>query len=81
MINKALYVRAAIAKVHLAKALFILEIEQFKEAYIPSELSQDKLPISFCFYDTILGFIQDETSWGEKNLTAQKNQFKLGFYK
>lgn len=59
LMNKALYIRAAIAKIHIAKALFILEIEYTREAYIPHELSQHYLPINFRYNDPILGFVQD----------------------
>ena len=52
-----LYIKAIIKRVELSKYLFIHEIEQGQEVYIPQELSQDNLPPSFRYYDPILAFI------------------------
>ena len=49
-----LMLKALITKIKFAKQLFVLEIEQMKEAYIPNELSNDNLPSSFWFYDACL---------------------------
>lgn len=46
--------KALITKIKVAKQIFVLEIEQMKEAYIPNELSNDNLPSSFWFYDACL---------------------------
>lgn len=47
-------IKTLISKIQVAKQIFILEIEQGQEAYIPNELSNDNLPSSFWFYDACL---------------------------
>ena len=54
-----LYIKALIHRQELSKYLFIHEIEQGQEVYIPIELSQDKMPPSFRYYDPILALIQN----------------------
>ena len=44
-------------RIKLAKQLFTQEIEQGSEAYIPVELSQKELPLSFRFYDPIIKIV------------------------
>ena len=47
-------IRVCIAKVEIAKKLFLNDIEQGNEAYVYNELSQHNLPINYWFYDPIL---------------------------
>lgn len=51
--------KALINKIKYAKQMFVLEIEQSKEAYIPHELSNDDLPCSFWYYDACLQQVQE----------------------
>lgn len=52
-----LFIKSLIKREELAKYLFVNEIEDGQEVYIPQELSQDKLAPSFKYYDPILAFI------------------------
>ena len=56
-ISGVLYLKALIKRVELAKFLFVHEIEYGKEVFIPNELSQDRLPHAFRYYDPILSFV------------------------
>ena len=53
-IKNELYIKAALMKLQVAKELFVLDIEQGSEAYVPPELTVDLMPMSFRFYDAIL---------------------------
>ena len=55
---KILYIKVALLKVKISRTLFILDIEQGEEVYVPQELSQNQLPINYRFYDSILNNCQ-----------------------
>ena len=48
------FIKASLKRVQLIKEKFILELEQGQEVFIPSELSCDKYPVSFRYYDPII---------------------------
>lgn len=50
----AVFVMILLKKIAMARDLFILKFEQGEETFIPIELSQDKLPASFRFYDPLI---------------------------
>ena len=56
-ISGILYVEALIKKIELVKQILIYDVEQGNESFIPKELSQDNLPLSFRFYDPIIPII------------------------
>ena len=39
--------------------MFVMEVESGADVKIPPSLSQDKLPMSFCYYDPIIAFVQE----------------------
>ena len=53
---------AMLKKIQLQKELFVLDIEDGNEIYIPSSLTQDRLPYSFRFYDPILALVNENIS-------------------
>lgn len=63
--------------ISLSKQLFVHEMEQGGEVIIPIELSQDRLPISFRYYDPILKICLKEASREKKDFFAVKNQFNF----
>lgn len=79
-IRDLLFIKCALMKTQLAKELFVLEIEQSRESYIPNELAQDHLPMNFWYYDAILMYVQDLVSQETKDLHTFKNTFRLNFY-
>lgn len=60
LIGGLLYIDAIRKRIEISKELLILELEQGNEALIYQELSQDKLPYSFRYYDSILRLINDK---------------------
>mmetsp|Transcript_21305 Transcript_21305/g.32979 ORF Transcript_21305/g.32979 Transcript_21305/m.32979 type:complete len:82 (-) Transcript_21305:1133-1378(-) len=64
-------------KIALAREAFVLEIEQGAEVFIPHELSQDKLPLSFRFYDPVLKIIHTNMSHERKQYFSLKTEFNL----
>ena len=48
--------------ISLEKELFILEMEQGSEVFIPHRLSQDQLPMSYKYYDPIMNIILQQQS-------------------
>ena len=39
--------------------MFVMEVESGADVKIPPSLSQDKLPMSFRYYDPIIAFVQE----------------------
>ena len=74
-----LYLDVLLEKYKLVKDLFINEVENGTETYIPNDLSQDKLPMSFRYYDPIIAIISEHVSHRKReNLTLkQKVAHKL----
>ena len=79
-IKQVLYIKAALMKIQVAKELFVLEIEQGHEAYVPPELTVDLMPLSFRFYDAILVFVQDLVSAKAKDLNSFKTLYRLNYH-
>ena len=61
-VDRILYIKLLLKKIELAKSLFILEIEQGEEVYIPPELSIHQFPLSYRSYDSILNFTSSSVS-------------------
>ena len=61
-VHGIVYLHAILMKIMLAKQFFIKEIEEGEEVFIPRDLSQDRLPWSFRFYDPIQAYIQEMIS-------------------
>ena len=49
------------------------EIEYGGEVFIPNELSQDRLPYAFRYYDPILTFVQDNIDDEKRDFFLLKN--------
>lgn len=80
-VTRVLLIKVCLAKIKIAREMFIIEVEEGKETYIPNELSQDSLPINFRFYDPILIWVQDLVSKSKQSLCDFKNEFRLNFYR
>ena len=79
-ISGVLYLKALIKRVELAKVLFVHEIEYGSEVFIPNELSQDRLPYTFRYYDPILNFVQDNITDDKRDFYLLKNQLAYLLY-
>ena len=62
LISGPQYIFCILKQLEIMKKLFVLELEQGKEVRIPPKLSQENLPYSFRFYDSIIHTVQELTS-------------------
>ena len=76
-----LYVEVLLEKFKTIKELFIHEVEDGIETFIPKDLSQDHLPMSFRYYDPVIAVVSEHVSHLKReNLTLkQKVAHKLHF--
>jgi hypothetical protein len=63
--------------VRLSKIIFVCQIEQGQSVFIPREISQDRLPVSFRYYDPVLRIIQSFCSSERKEYFSLKNEFNI----
>lgn len=54
-----MYIQLLLRVIDVAKQVFILAIEMGIEVYIPPELSQKSMPVSFRYYDPVLAIIHE----------------------
>jgi len=52
-----LFLRAMLKRIEIQKEILIIEIELGKEVLLSGELSQDNLPMSFRYYDSIIRYV------------------------
>lgn len=71
------YLKAIILKTELQKQLFVLELEQGQEVYIPNELSCDSYPQGFRFYDPIIQIVNHMFSSDNQVYHTLKTEFNL----
>ena len=57
-----LFVEAILEKMKIIKDVFLWEIEEGIESFIPKELSQDHMPSSYRYYDPIIAIISENIS-------------------
>jgi hypothetical protein len=65
-VHGSVFLRAYLKKIEVSKLLFIKEIEEGQETFIPAELAQDHLPFSFRYYDPILAIVQENLARDRK---------------
>lgn len=58
-VQKMAYVNFTLKKIELQKNLFLIDIEQGQEVFVPKDLSQNQLPLSFRYYDPLIRIIKD----------------------
>jgi hypothetical protein len=51
------FLECLMKKIAIVKELFVQELEQGKECFIPKDLSQDSFPYSFRYYDPIISIV------------------------
>ena len=69
-------IRARRKLIEIQKDIFMLDIQQGQESFIPQELSQDHLPASYKFYDPIVQIIESSISDDRKEFFYSKNKLK-----
>lgn len=72
-----LYIHIKLEEISLSKQLFLHELSQGSEVYIPKNLSSKNLSMSFRFYDFLLVFIQKNIKEGEKMKQILQNYYRL----
>lgn len=58
-LHSQLFTIAILQLIKLSKEVFMIDLEQGYESFIPKELSQDHLPMSFRYYDPIFHIVDD----------------------
>ena len=71
------FIIATLRKYDLLKQLFVLELEQGQEVFIPPQLSCDKFPLSFQYYDPIIQIVNQLFSSDSKSYFQYKTEFRL----
>lgn len=69
------YIEAALKKIALTKQTVVAQIEMGNEVHIPAILSQDHLPVSFRYYDSLIRNIKINLSQPKKGYYIIKKQF------
>jgi hypothetical protein len=59
----------------------MLDVQQGRESYVPSELSVLNLPMSYRFYDSILAVIQENISDERKEYFHHTNKLNYENFK
>ena len=57
--NSLLFILLLLKRIELSKEKLIMDIDNRNWTVIPPDLSQEKLPASFRFYDFVINHIQD----------------------
>ena len=73
-ITGIVYIKALLLKFKLVKEVFIYEIEKGNETIIPLDLSQDKLPLSYRYYDSIIAIIFENISNSKRATLASRQK-------
>ena len=81
LIGGIVYCKALLKRIQIAKELFVLEIEQGQEVLIPSDLSQDALPMSFRYYDSILRIVQSRVQLEKRELLRIQQNLSKNLHK
>mmetsp|Transcript_23526 Transcript_23526/g.36214 ORF Transcript_23526/g.36214 Transcript_23526/m.36214 type:complete len:80 (+) Transcript_23526:1555-1794(+) len=74
LVNGYIFLKACLEKINLAKELLVLEVEQGGNVLIPDEMQQDKLPLSFQYYDPVLRILKAKISSNKTHLYSLKSQ-------
>ena len=80
LLGGLLFTKVLLMRNEVSKKLLLLDIELGREVLIPEELSQDKLPLSFRYYDSILRFIQTRISKEKQEQFNLRKQMALSMH-
>lgn len=80
LIGGLIYVQAILKRIQIAKDLMIIELGQDNEVLIPKELSQDDLPLSFRYYDSILRIIQRKINPHQREMQIARKSMANMFH-
>lgn len=63
------------------KELFLFDIEEGSQVFIPKQLSQDQFPYSMRYYDSVIGYIQENINEETRQLFDLKNSVAFAIHK
>ena len=61
-----LYIQVKLKRIEIARDLFMIDVETGREVFIRKSLSQQDLPMSYRYYDSIFNFIQNRMSFDRR---------------
>lgn len=67
IIKGQLFIRAMLKRIEIQKEILLIEIELGREVLLAHELSQETLPMSFIYYDSIIRYIQHNITNDRRN--------------
>lgn len=71
------YIKITLKEIKLSKELFVLQVQQGEEVFIPGRLSLRSHALCYQFYDPIFQIIEELSTNEKKNLMSQKNKMNL----
>lgn len=71
------YIKCQLRKISLMKKMFVLELEQGQEVFIPKDLTCDNYPLSYQFYDPIIQIVNHFFSAESRLYFILKTEFNL----
>ena len=72
-----MFIRVLLKCIQLQKELFVLELEQGQQVFIPNELNQKGLPYSFRYYDPILSYVYDYCTDEKRQVFATQHKMNM----
>lgn len=79
LINGPRFIESILKKIQLVKDIFVMDLEIGQETLIPRELSQDQLPYSYRYYDSILQIAQSKATDERRAFTQLKSKLSTMF--
>ena len=80
-VHGLVFLSAYLKKVEIQRELFINEIEDGQETFIPEELAQRHLPFSFRYYDPVLAMLQENLSRERREFFALKQELACNIHR
>ena len=80
-VDRILLIKIRLKLIELSKQLLNFDISLGSEVFIPKDLQQYKLPLSYLFYDPIIAIIQDRISDERNEFFFSKNSVKVEQFK
>jgi hypothetical protein len=71
-VHGLVFCRAFLEKIEIQREIFISQIEEGQQAFIPPDLSQSHLPFSFKYYDPILAIAKEKIARNRKEFFTLK---------
>ena len=74
------FLKCILRHIELTRELFLMEIQQGQEVFIPKDLSQDHFPYSFRYYDPIAAIVQENVNDESRQLLNMKSRVAFSIY-